>query len=187
MRFRSLLASASAAVALCAGAFAAEPHLGNFVSYETEEFTVYTTRSGDQARQFIEDLAKYRVTLEKTLGKRAQKNTVPTRIVIVSASEWKKYLEPRKNVGGWFQPGAFSNIMVMDGDGVRGAALQLIFHEYTHYFLSSQFAGEYPPWFNEGLAELMGYARFDKGKVILGFQWAASTRHATAPGYLSIA
>jgi hypothetical protein len=35
-------------------------------------------------------------------------------------------------------------------------------HEYTHFYLSSQFAGEYPPWFNEGLAELMAYATFDK-------------------------
>ena len=167
MKIRSLLAGAFAAVALCAGAVAAEPHLGKFVSYETEEFTVYTTRSGDQARQFIEDLAKYRVTLEKTLGKRAQKSTVPTRIVIVSASEWTKYLEPRKNVAGWFQPGAFSNTMVMDGDAVRGAAVQLIFHEYTHFYLASQFAGEYPPWFNEGMAELMGFAKFDQGKAIM--------------------
>jgi hypothetical protein len=43
-----------------------------------------------------------------------------------------------------------------------------VFHEFTHFYLSSQFAGEYPPWFNEGLAELMGYAKFDKGMAILG-------------------
>ena len=132
-----------------------------------EDFTIYTTRSGDQARQFIEDLAKYRVTLEKTLGKRARKNTVPTRIVIVSATEWEKYLEPRQNIAGWFQPGSFSNTMVMNGDAVRGAALQVIFHEYTHFYLASQFAGEYPPWFNEGMAELMGFAKFDRGMAIM--------------------
>ena len=85
----------------------------------------------------------------------------------MSASEWKKYLEPRQNVAGWFQPGAFSNTMVMDGDAARGAALQLILHEYTHFYLASQFAGEYPPWFNEGMAELMGFAKFDQGKAIM--------------------
>ncbi len=57
--------------------------------------------------------------------------------------------------------------MVMDGDAVRGAALQLIFHEYTHFYLASQFAGEYPPWFNEGMAELMGFAKFDHGMAIM--------------------
>jgi len=103
MNVRSILVGAFASMALCAGAVAAEPRIGKFVSYEMEEFTIYTTRSGDQARQFIEDLAKYRVTLEKTLGKRAQKNTVPTRIVILSSTEWEKYLQPRQNVAGWFQ------------------------------------------------------------------------------------
>jgi hypothetical protein len=167
MRFRSLVVSTCAAAALCAGAAAAEPRLGKFVSYQMEDFTIYTTRSGDQARQFIEDLAKYRVTLEKTLGKRARKNTVPTRIVILSSTEWEKYLQPRQNVAGWFQPESFSNTMVMDGDAVRGAAMQIIFHEYTHFYLASQFAGEYPPWFNEGMAELMGFAKFERGMAIM--------------------
>jgi len=166
MSFR-IVACLIAAAALSAGAAAAEPRLGKFVSYEVEDFTIYTTRSGDQARQFIEDLARFRVTLEKTLGKRALKNTVPTRIVIVSATEWGKYLEPRQNIAGWFQPGPFGNVMVMNGDSVRGAAVQLIFHEYTHFYLASQFAGEYPPWFNEGLAELMGFAKFERGLAIM--------------------
>jgi len=171
MSFKTLLAGLCAAAALGTGAMngamAAEPRLGKFTSYEVEDFTILTTRSGDQARQFVEDLAKFRVALEKTLGKRAQKNAVPTRIVILSATEWEKYLQPRQNIAGWFQPGSFSNVMVMNGDSVRGAALQLIFHEYTHFYLASQFAGEYPPWFNEGLAELMGFAKFERGMAIL--------------------
>ena len=45
--------------------------------------------------------------------------------MIVSASEWKKYLEPRQNIAGWFQPGAFSNNMVMDGDARAAQALHV--------------------------------------------------------------
>jgi tetratricopeptide (TPR) repeat protein len=138
-----------------------DPLIGKYVSYEVEDFTIITSRSSDQARQFIEDLAKFRVTLEKTLGKRAQQNLVPTRIIIVSSSVWEKYLAPRQNVTGWFHPGPFGNVMVMNGDAIRGAALYVIFHEYTHFYLASQFAGVYPPWFNEGLAELMALAKFD--------------------------
>ena len=52
--------------------------------------------------------------------------------------------------------------MAMNGDARPEYALHVMFHEYTHYYLASQFAGEYPPWFNEGLAELMGYAKFSK-------------------------
>jgi len=80
MRCKSLLACAFAVASLQAPAADIEPLLGKFVSYEVEDFTIITSRSSDQAQQFIEDLEKYRVTLENTLGKRAQKNAVPTRI-----------------------------------------------------------------------------------------------------------
>jgi len=60
-----------------------------------------------------------------------------------------------------------SNAIVMDGDAEGPDTLHLVFHEYTHYYLSSQFSGEYPPWFNEGLAEVMGYAKFSESRVVL--------------------
>jgi hypothetical protein len=156
------------ALLACATAAGGEPRLGKFVKYDTGDFVIYTSRSGNQARLFMEELAKFRVTLEKTLGKRATKNAFPTNIVIVSASDWSKYLQPRQNIAGFFQPARFSNYMTMNGDAERAQALHVIFHEYTHYYLASQFAGEYPPWFNEGLAELMGFAKFtDKGMAVL--------------------
>ena len=149
-------------------ALGAEPRLPKLVAYETGEFTVITSRSSNQARQFIEDLTKFRITLEKLLGKRAAANPVPTRIVIVGAGDWRKYLQPRDNVAGFFQSARFTNTMALDGDASRWFATPLLFHEYSHYYLSSQFSGEYPPWFNEGLAELMAYAMFtDQGRAVL--------------------
>lgn len=147
---------------------AAEPHIGRFVAYETRDYTIVTSRSGSQARQFAEDLAKYRALLEKALGRHATNTAVPTQILIVSESDWRKYLQPRENIAGWFQQGDFANYMTMNGDADRWFAVHVILHEYTHYYLASQFAGEYPPWFNEGLAEFMSYVKFDdKNKVVL--------------------
>ena len=61
-------------------------------------------------------------------------------------------------------------------------------HEFTHFFLASQFSGEYPPSFNEGLAELMGYARFKQRSVDRSTsRRLVSTRLAMATGYHSIA
>jgi hypothetical protein len=157
------------AVGLCAaGAGAAEPRIGKFVSYQTSDFTVITSRSAEQARQLIGDLAKYRVTLEKSLLRHATNTAIPTQILIVSDADWRKYLEPREDLAGWFQQGGFANYITMNGDAERWFAVHTVFHEYTHYYLASQFAGEYPPWFNEGLAELMGYTKFtDKNVAIL--------------------
>ena len=76
-------------------------------------------------------------------------------------------------------PDAFSNYHgAWTATAVRGAALQLIFHEYTHFYLASQFAGEYPPWFNEGMAELMGFAKFDHGMAIMQVPDVARVRGA---------
>jgi hypothetical protein len=148
-------------------AHGAEPRVGRMVAYELPDYTIYTTRSSSQARRFATELGKFRVTLEKLLGKRATKNHIPTHLVILSRGEWEKYLQPGKHVAGVFQAGMFSNAIMMNGDAEGTEVTPLVFHEYTHYYLSSQFAGEYPPWFNEGLAEVMGYARFDKQGVLL--------------------
>jgi hypothetical protein len=167
MRKTGWLAALAAGV-LTTGANAAEPRIGKFVSYDAGGFTVITSRSANQARQFIEDLAKFRVTLERTLTRHATNTAIPTQILIVSDSDWHKYLEPREELAGWFQQGGFANYIVLNGDAERWFAVHTVFHEYTHYYLASQFAGEYPPWFNEGLAELMGYAKFtDKNMAIL--------------------
>jgi hypothetical protein len=156
-----LLAAGSAA------ALAAEPRIGKFVNYDAGEFVIVTSRSPAQARRIMTDLVKFRLTLERVLGKRATSNAFPTTIVITSAADWNKWLQPGRNVAGFFQRARFSNYMAINGDAPTQEALHVMFHEYTHYYLATQFSGEYPPWFNEGLAELMGWARFDKGMAIL--------------------
>ena len=146
---------------------AGEPRVGKFVQYDAGEFVVVTSRSGAQARRLMEDLVKFRLTLERVLGKRATPNAFPTTIVITSASDWNNWVQPGRSLAGFFQRARFANYMAINGDASLDEALHVMFHEYTHYYLASQFAGEYPPWFNEGLAELMGWARFDKGMALL--------------------
>jgi hypothetical protein len=167
MRLLRLLACAPLAVVWAAGATAGEPRVGKFVKYDAGEYVIVTSRSGIQARTFMEDLARFRAALERALRKSASSTTAPTTIVITSNTDWKTWLQPRQNIAGFFQRGRFTNYLAMNGDAPPEQARHLVFHEYTHYYLASQFAGEYPPWFNEGLAELMGYAKFDKRTAIL--------------------
>jgi hypothetical protein len=156
------------AAGLAAVAGAADPRIGKLVRYDAGDYTIYTSRSASQARDLIGDLARFRVALEKLLGKRATPNQFPTNIVIVSASDFQKYLAPRDNLAGYFQPGDFANYIAMNGDYGKQGSLRLVFHEYTHFYLASQFAGEYPPWFNEGLAELMEYVLLRKDEAVVG-------------------
>ncbi|HEU5136069.1 MAG TPA: hypothetical protein VFU13_13045 [Steroidobacteraceae bacterium] len=167
MNLRRCLAAALAFMLGATAASGAEPRIGKLVAYELGHYTIYTTRSASQAQRFASALGKFHVSLEKLLGKRATEVRIPTSIVILSSGEWQKYLQPRQDIAGSFQSSRFSNFIVMNGDAEGPGALHLVFHEYTHYYLASQFAGEYPPWFNEGLAEVMGYANFRKDMAIL--------------------
>jgi tetratricopeptide (TPR) repeat protein len=154
------------ALSVCLRATAAEPRIDKYVKYDTGDFVVLTSRGGAQARDFMQNLTRFRVALEKILGKRAARSGIATHIFITSTRDWEKYLMPREQAGGFFQRSRFENYMALEGDA-GDYALYVMFHEYTHFYLSSQFAGEYPPWFNEGLAELMAYAKFKGNRVIL--------------------
>ncbi len=143
---RSLIrAAVIVALAFACTVPAAEPRVGKYVKYDAGEFVIVTSRSAGQARRFIDDLAKFRLTLERALGKRATKSDFPTTIVITSASDWRTWLQPRENVAGFFQRARFANYLALNGDAPPDEALAIVFHEYTHYYLASQFAGEYPP------------------------------------------
>jgi hypothetical protein len=156
------------AAVLASVAGAAEPAIDKFVSYDTGDFVVVTSRGGANARQVIGDLAKFRAMLEMLLGRRATNTAIPTQIVIVSDADWRNYLEPGRGISGWFQRGQFANYLAIDGSADLDTAVSVVFHEYTHYYLASQFAGEYPPWFNEGLAEVMAYTKFNsKGRGVM--------------------
>ena len=95
---------------------AAEPRVGKYVKYDAGEFVIITSRSAGQARKFVEDLARFRLTLERVLGKRSTKSPFPTTIVITSASDWETWLQPRENVAGFFQRARFANYLAMNGD-----------------------------------------------------------------------
>lgn len=152
--------------------FAAEPRLDNYTRYDAGEYMIVTSRGPAQTRRMVESLVKFRVTLERVLGLPARRSPSPTTILIAGTSDWFQWLEPRFYTGGNFQRAPFANYIAMNGSRPVGEDLYEIFHEYTHCFLATQFAEKYPPWFDEGLAEVMGNARFTSDAAIL--QVAAS-------------
>jgi hypothetical protein len=118
------------AVALMAfAANAAEPRVGKFTQYDAGEFVIVTSRGASQARRVIEDLVKFRLTLERALGKRATRNETRTTILLVGNADWRKWLRPREGIAGYFQRGRFSNHMAIDGEESLALALHVVFHE----------------------------------------------------------
>ena len=168
MKLTTKIACAALAAWTCGAASAAEPRVGKLVSYDVGRFSIVTSQGERQAHDLMDDLALFQLTLETTLRSKAANTGDTTRIYIVGRREWQKYLMPREGLAGYFMPRRFTNYLVVDGDSDRTQALRIIFHEYTHYFLRSQFAGEYPPWFDEGLAEMFAMLTFKDGVATFG-------------------
>ncbi len=153
---------------LCASAaFAGEPRIGKYVKYDAGDYVIVTSRGPKQAKRIVEDLPKIRATLERVLGVSARRSTIPTTILVAGTSDWNQWIEPRFYTSGRFQRAAFANYISMNGSQPIGQDLSNVFHEYTHYFLASHFTREFPPWFDEGLAEVMGNSRFTSNLAIL--------------------
>lgn len=55
----------------------------------------------------------------------------------------------------------------MPATGNLTEAYRTIFHEYSHFIVRTQFPGYCPPWFNEGLAELLSTAQFRADRIVL--------------------
>ena len=71
MKLRSWFGVVLALTICTFDAHAAEPRIGRFVKYDTGDFVIVTSRSPKQAREIMQKLDKFRITLEKMLGKRA--------------------------------------------------------------------------------------------------------------------
>src|SRR5262245_30520475 len=97
-------------------AAAPAPLLGSYARYDTGEYEIISSRSPAQARRIMEDLAKFRVTLEHMLNKRAASSPAPTTIVVTSTADWERWFRPLEGVTGYFRPGSFSNYMALNGD-----------------------------------------------------------------------
>jgi hypothetical protein len=147
--------------------FADEPAIGKFVKYDAGDYLIVTSQSPSQSARIVENLAKIRAALERLLAVRARPSPLPTTILIASTGDWRRWLEPPQYSSGYFRPTSLDYYIAMNGSQPVGEDLSVVFHEYTHYFLASQLIGKYPPWFEEGLAEVMSNARFTGDALIL--------------------
>ena len=136
---------------------AADPRIGKLVRYDAGDYTIYTSRSASQARDFIGDLAKFRVALEKAAGEtRDAQRAVPDEHRDRERERLREVLSAAGKRRGVFSAGAGSPT-TWRSTATRVSKRSRSSSTNTRTTISrSQFAGEYPPWFNEGIAELMG-------------------------------
>ena len=96
---------------------------------------------------------------------------IPTNVVVFKSDSYYKNFKPKRSdgkidnfVAAYFQPGEDVNYITLstegDGSGNDTTKYSVIFHEYVHSIVNTNFGkSEIPAWFNEGLAEY--YSTFE--------------------------
>ncbi len=141
---------------------------------DTHNFTLFSSADLAVAESVILDLERLRAVLARLGGENLELNSpVPTYLFLFADGEsfgpytrWRS-TQPQKAVAGFFLPGPIANYVAMRGDLGAERASEVVYHEYLHYLLESNFA-DVPLWFNEGLAEFYSTFRVTRRHVVLG-------------------
>jgi hypothetical protein len=168
MKLKAAMAAlALMVVAKVATAGVPAPEVDGFKAYELPAYTIVTHDEGN-ARQVPRVAAQIDVVLAKLLNRSALLPSAPTYISFVPDRTWMRYLEPGPGITGEFIPARFANYLVLSNARDETQVSTGIFHEYTHWFLHTQFAGVQPLWFDEGLAKFIETTEFRGSEVSLG-------------------
>jgi hypothetical protein len=143
------------------------PDVGGFKSYELPAYTIVTYDEGN-ARPIPRAVTQIDGVLARLLNRAAPVPTFPTYICLIRDVDWTRYLQPGPGISGEFVAGRFANYIVMSNAFDLSAVGPAIYHEYTHWFLHTQFGGVPPLWFDEGLASFVAPAEFRGSTVVLG-------------------
>lgn len=154
---------------LIAALFFAAPASAEWWEARTDHFIIYSKSSARDAKDFAEKLERYDESLRSLHEIKPDQRLSDARRVKIyrsgtivdvsvlagdSESGFAGFYIPR------MEPVAFVPARESVGSHIELNALTILFHEYYHHFMFRYFAGAYPSWYVEGIAELHSTLRF---------------------------
>ncbi len=160
-----------------------------WIQVKSKNFFLVGNASEKDIRKVGTRLEQFRETFRLLFGKMNLTSAIPTNVVVFKSDSSFKNFKPKKAdgkidnfVAGFFQPGEDVNYISLsaegDGSGDSSTKFSVIFHEYVHFIVNTNFGkSDVPPWFNEGLAEYYEtFAIENDQKIKLGLP---QSRHLT--------
>lgn len=169
---RILRFAVAAALAACGTAASAK-----WYEASSRHFVIYSEEKPESLRQFADDLERYDQAMRflRNLGDPelgpANRLTV---YVVRNLGSVRKLAQQGRGVAGFYIPRAGRSLAVIPQRGLGGGRYDLdaqtvLFHEYAHHFLYSNYPVAWPTWLSEGYAEFHSTAKIEKdGSVGLG-------------------
>lgn len=146
---------------LCAQLFAADP---KWIRMKSEHFEMYSTAGERATRDTLKSFEQVHDFFHEQMHME-DLNPAPVRLVVFNSDKEYGPYRPNEGAIAFYSPGMESDTIVMSHTGLE--AQHTAVHEYTHLVISH--AGlKFPPWLNEGLAEIYSTLRQNGGKIVVG-------------------
>jgi tetratricopeptide (TPR) repeat protein len=172
MKCSSGLLLVLSAIMLCPPVRAA--HEENWTEVKSPHFTVLSDASTKQARETARSLEQFRLLLRTVLPKLKADPGTPLIVFAMRDAKGFRTLIPAERQGknaaepvGIFLKGPERNFIALRLDVPGDQAYHVPYHEYVHQILALNIPG-LPLWLNEGLAELLAFARIAAEESSLG-------------------
>ena len=150
------------------------PRSSSWRQIVTPDLVVAGNAPTGELKRMLSELTRFRRTLSQLFPDSVADSPVPTSVILLRDAQAFERFQPRDSrgkrvaTGGYFSRAADANFIVMPVSR-DDYALQTIFHEYTHYFVSRNVRTLVPTWLNEGIAEFYSTFRGDyRGRTLIG-------------------
>lgn len=134
----------------------------------TEHFVIASALSENRSVELAADLENFRFVARKLISQGAAdafEERIPTKVYVLPQAVPDLGVDGSR-VGGYLSPGLRANYaVIMEVGDDSAAALK---HEYVHFLLHNHGAQLYPPWFDEGTAEVLSTLTVRNGIVEYG-------------------
>lgn len=133
----------------------------------SEHFRLVTDLDDEQAAIRIRELEMFRSVVLTITGGRA--SAADERIQVLVFARSRDFAQVfGSDFAGFFVATLRDSRMVSGAGSVGLNAREILFHEYVHHLLRNASSAHYPPWYNEGLAEMLSTVQERKGRIVIG-------------------
>ncbi len=176
---------------------AAQPHdLESWATARSAHFEVHSNADPERALEIVASLERFRAVFADLAPELELRSPAPTRIFVFrDAQAYAPYKTGGEGAGvnvlGQFLSHPDGNYITLNADPSYLGAFSVIFHEYVHFLVDSNFPSV-PTWFNEGLAEYYSTFLTEGETVYLGqpvarhMRWLASNHELDVAGVLEV-
>jgi len=153
-----------APLVVIAAVCASGANLDPWLKITSTNFVLYTTGGERAGRDLVRHFEQVRSFFLQAFGGRMPEAKPACLIVFRNEKEFEAY-RSNEFASAFFQSGIAHDFIVMSGISSENYAVAV--HEFTH-MMTYEGGHHYPPWFNEGLAELFSNLQPSGNKIKVG-------------------